>query len=89
MTASQFKARLEEKFPKSYFFSRNTMRFFGDTMKNYGVRKTVIDTRDEKDVPVYELYRRHPVKHGLQSSAYFGVDRFQIVFKIQEWEVTK
>jgi hypothetical protein len=53
MTASQFKAKLEEKFPKSYFFSKNTMRFFGDTMRNYGVRMSVIDTYNEKDVPVW------------------------------------
>lgn len=42
---------------ESHFFDRDTMRCFGDTMKNFGVRV-------EKDGVIY-LYRKKPVKHGL------------------------
>jgi hypothetical protein len=54
----------------SHFFERPTMKFFGDRMSNYGVRFL-------KDENVYELYRRNPVKHGLNSSAYFDADTFE------------
>ena len=44
-------------YPDSYFFEPKTMKFFGDTMKNFG-----IFTDDEG----YKyLYRKKPVKHGL------------------------
>jgi hypothetical protein len=48
------------------------MKFFGDTMKNYGVRSTIID-----NVPYWELYRKRPVKYGLQKSHYFRKDNFE------------
>ena len=78
MTPSDLK-RLVESGPDSFFFTRDSMRFFGDTMKNYGVRAATIRTDYNgtgEHVPggtleVWELYRRHPVKHGLQDSAYF------------------
>jgi hypothetical protein len=60
------------------------MQFFGDTMKNYGVREAVINTWSEENVPVYELYRRHPVKHGLQTSAYFRKDTLETAHKKAE-----
>jgi hypothetical protein len=49
-------------------------------MRNYGVRDTTIKTNwndagewsdNGRTVEVWELYRKHPVKHGLKSSAYF------------------
>lgn len=55
----------------SKFFTRNNMKFCGDTMANYGVRENTIDTWTETKVKVWELYRRKPVKMGLQGSAYF------------------
>lgn len=36
MTPSELKANVEIR--GSYFFTRKSMKFFGDTMKNYGVR---------------------------------------------------
>ena len=78
MTASELKAMIEAKGTVSHFFTRKTMKFFGDTMSNYGVRETVIDTWSENNVEVYELYRRHPVKHGLQKSVYFRKDTLEI-----------
>lgn len=62
MTPSQLKTEYERLHPDNYFFTRDTMRFFGDTMRNYGVRNAGTH---------WELYRKRPVKHGLCSSAYF------------------
>ena len=58
MTPSELKANILAHDPDSHYFDRKTMQFFGDTMRNYGVRKTEIG-----GVPVWELYRKKPVKH--------------------------
>ena len=60
-TASDLKGFAENA--GSYFFTRKAMAFFGDTMRNFGVRH----------LPggIVELYRRKPVKHGLQTSHYW------------------
>lgn len=76
MTPSELKANILKHNPGSHFFDRKTMQFFGDTMKNYGVRKTEIG-----GVPVWELYRKRPVKHGVRSSAFFRATDFQQVFE--------
>lgn len=44
---------------ESHWFDKKTMQFFGDTMKNFGVRK-----EDGKIV----VYRKKPVKHGINFS---------------------
>lgn len=80
MTPSGLKYLIEQSGNERYFFTRNTMRFFGDTMRNYGVRSAVVETLDSKSVDVWELYRRRPVKHGLQSSAYFDKVTLNQVF---------
>ena len=74
MTPSELKQLTEQTSP--YFFTRETMKFFGDTMKNYGVRSCQMDTATRKDVSTWELYRKRPVKHGLQNSAYFDKKTF-------------
>lgn len=51
----------------SYFFTRSTMKFFGDTMKNYGVRELS---------DCYELYRKKPVKHNQTGSSFFDKKTF-------------
>ena len=76
MTPSEFKANILKHNPDSHYFDRKTMQFFGDTMRNYGVRKAEIG-----GAPVWELYRKRPVKHGLQSSAFFRATDFQQVFE--------
>lgn len=87
MNASELKYEVEKT--GSNFFSRESMKFFGDSMKNYGVRKTTVQSNyDENDnytdngvmVEVYELYRRRAVKHGLTKSAYFHAVTFQRVY---------
>lgn len=62
MTPSQLKRKHEAHNPNSYYFSPDTMRFFGDTMSNYYCSETE-DT--------WILLRKQPVKHGLQSEAHF------------------
>ena len=83
-TASDLKQAVEAAGHEPYFFTRKTMSFFGDTMRNYGVRKVIIDTHKEKAVRAYELYRRRPVKHGMQSSAYFDEKTFKRVFPVKD-----
>jgi hypothetical protein len=74
-TASDLRMFIEEAGHSPHFFERDTMRCFGDSMRNYGVRRAVIGGR-----AAWELYRRHPVKHGLRSSAYFDAETFKRVF---------
>ncbi len=68
-TASDLKFLHELKHPKSHFFSRETMKFFGDSMKNYGIKHY----RGH-----IELIRKKPVKHGLTDSAFFDLVTFAL-----------
>jgi len=61
MTPSELKYQYETK-QSGHFFERKTMKFFGDTMKNYGCRNAGSH---------WELYRKRSVKHGVSSSHYF------------------
>lgn len=79
MTPSELKYQTVQTEP--YFFDRKTMKFFGDSMRNYGVRSAVIKTREKENVEVWELYRKSPVKHGLVKSAYFDKQTFKRVFR--------
>ena len=65
----------------SVFFARENMRFFGDTMKNYGLKKNVVieDIQGEERT-VFELRRKNAVKNGLKSSAYFDMVTLERVF---------
>jgi len=65
-TPSQLKAFAENN--ESYFFVPKTMRAFGDTVRNYGIRHHTLEIGH-----VIELYRRKPVKHDLATSAYWRV----------------
>lgn len=66
MTPSQLKALHLAADPESHFWDRDTMRFFGDCMRNFGVRRATVNGADG-----WELYRRRPVRHGLAASHYF------------------
>lgn len=50
------------------------MQFFGDTMSNYSVRSACFNGID-----CWELRRKKPVKHGLQTSRYFSKDSFEFL----------
>jgi len=56
MNASELKYNVEKN--GSNFFSHSSMKFFGDTMKNYGVRSATVTTWDGETVECWELYRR-------------------------------
>lgn len=62
MTPSQLKAEYQRHNPDGHFFDRKTMSFFGDSMKNYGV----YDAGSH-----WALYRKRPVKHGINTTHYF------------------
>ena len=82
MTPSELKSNIIKREPNSHYFDRKTMRFFGDTMRNYGVRKTaIVGHYDPLPVEVWELYRKRPVNHGVKSSAFFRVSDFQQIFE--------
>ena len=42
MTVLELKRNVEIRGHESFFFTHSTMKFFGDTMANYGVREGVI-----------------------------------------------
>lgn len=87
MTPSELKYQVESAGHSPHFFTRNTMKFFGDTMRNYGVRhhKEII-TRNGIRQSGYELYRKSPVKHGNQESAYFADDSFMRIHKDEPFD---
>lgn len=82
MTSSELKYRVQKADSESHFFDRDTMKFFGDTMKNYSVRPARIKRYDGTETNVWELYRKRPVKHGLRSSAYFDKETFEEIISV-------
>ena len=80
MNASDLKYHVEQSGLEPHFFTRKTIMFFGDTMRNYGVRSAIVTLYDGTIVDCWELYRRHAVKHGLIKSAYFDKRTFERVF---------
>lgn len=89
MNASELKYNVESG-GDSHFFERSSMKFFGDTMKNYGVCSAVIisnyDSEDNYHAEgvkreVWELYRKRAVKHGLKDSSYFDKVTYSRVFE--------
>jgi hypothetical protein len=84
MTASKLKYLYEKNNPDGHFFDRNTMSFFGDTMRNFGVAdggkmRTMTDN-GIVEIEVWDLYRKKPV-HGMHGHlAYFRKDNGQEVF---------
>lgn len=91
MSPSELKYHVENTGKDSYFFDRKTMKFFGDSMRNFGVRSTVVKSNydvdgdwageEGVDVECWELYRKHPVKCGNKSSAYFAKSDYRRVHK--------
>lgn len=86
MTPSELKFEVERAGHDSHFFTRATMKFFGDTMRNYGVRTkpVMVDTWTQGVVECWELYRKRPVKYGLQGSAYFSTATFARILPKRE-----
>jgi hypothetical protein len=87
-TASDLKYQVESAGRCPHFFSRASLKFFGDRMANYGIRKPAPLVcgygESRRTVQTIELYRRRPVKHGLQSSAFFDAVTFERVFPAKD-----
>ena len=88
MNISQLKTLTSVHHP--FFFSRGSMRFFGDTLANYGVRGAKVFTCFDADgkytpaaieVSVWELYRKRPVKNNLKKSTYFSKETGAVIYK--------
>ena len=80
-TASDLRRFVEASGNCPYFFDRATMRFFGDTMRNYGCRGPIaVETASGEGRRAFELYRRRPVKQGNRESAYFDAKTFARVY---------
>lgn len=79
MTPSTLKYHVEQT--GSYFFTRSSMKFFGDSMRNYGVRSKPVTVTNSlgESIECWELYRKEAVKHGLWESAYFNTKTFERV----------
>ena len=81
-TASELKAHVEAHGKEPYFFTRSSMKFFGDTMRNYSVSgPEMVQTRNGPE-ECYALNRRYAVKHGLISTAFFSTTDFRRVFPV-------
>lgn len=86
MKVSELKALVNEHGHEPFFFSPKTMRVFGDTMSNYGVRSAVITVEYDANgnwmdgkteaIEVWELYRKRAVNGNLRKSAYFDKQVF-------------
>lgn len=79
MTPSELKFQVERADEKTLFFTRSSMRFGGDTMRNYGVRSATVTDSMGTAHEVWELYRKQKTPKGFTSSAYFAKDTFKRV----------
>ena len=80
MTASALKRHYELK-TNGMFFTRNNMKFAGDTMSNFYVsaKPVTLTSISGEQRACWELTRRKPVKHGLWASRYFDIETFKVV----------
>ena len=87
MTPSDLKLLYQTHNPEGHFFDRRTLAFFGDTMKNYGVRTCEVDST------AWELYRKRRTPKGHWKSAYFDKvtfkERHDIAMKVDKLCATK
>lgn len=87
MTPSELKYNVENSGLNPYFFDHKSMKFFGDTMKNYGCKSVVVHVSNGVEIDgiaCWELYRKYPVKHGLKSSTYFDKKTFAKVYPTKD-----
>lgn len=92
MNSSELRRKIEQARPESRFFSRNNMKFAGDTMANFGVRSANImainyDTTppSDKEIEVWELYRKRPTRRALFGSFYFRKDTYEQTYGKPIW----
>jgi hypothetical protein len=73
MRVSELKRLHEQHNPQSHFFSRNTMKFCGDTMASYGLS-------DGGDVWVLRRLRKSP-KGFLPKAWIFSKETFALIHR--------
>lgn len=78
MNPSELKYNVETAGTSPHFFTRETMRFFGDTMRNYGVWSETIQT-SAGPVECWALYRKNRTAKGFGPGvcAYFDKATFK------------
>lgn len=88
MTPSELRAKIEAANPDSKYFSRENMRFAGDSMKNFGVRSVTVvcdytatgeyKPGDGQVIEVWELYRKNstPKRFPAGTVSYWRKDTF-------------
>jgi hypothetical protein len=87
MTPSELKYQVELTGKLPHFFTRKTMKFFGDTMANYGVRSLAVPHTGGRVTECWELYRKSPVgEHRLTQSHYFLKSDFSILYPWTEYD---
>lgn len=80
-TALNLKQAVELFGNDTNFFDPETMSYFGDSMLNYGVNQPIqIETEDGEKIMAYELFRKRPVKHGNQRSAWFDAETYKPIY---------
>lgn len=98
MTPSELKYHVEQSNDDSKFFSRENMKFAGDTMKNFGVHQNVVPVgvtyengicTEFKSVKVWELYRKNATRKGFGGSFYFNRVDYTRVYPLLPHEIEK
>ena len=87
MTPSELKYNVEYSNHEPYYFTRRTVKFFGDTMANFGCYSDkIVDNRTEKPVDVWVLYRKHRTSKGAPCGpcSYWDKQTFKRVFKRED-----
>ena len=71
MKASKLRALHMQNSPDSHFFARDTMRFFGDTVRNFGVKK--------QESGEWLLFRKHKTRQSAAGTGYLFSNDFRFV----------
>ena len=80
LNPSQLRYEVEKHNAESHFFDRKTMKFFGDTMRNFGCYRDAIRTAfsidgewepEGIDRDVYVLYRKNVKRNQNKVAGYF------------------
>lgn len=86
MTVYELKRLYYLNNPDGHYFDRETMRFFGDSMRNFGLRdvgkikRLNFTSGEAEEIDAVLLYRRHPVNGGLHGDMdFFRKDTGQVV----------
>ena len=92
LNPSQLRYEVEQHHPESYFFDRKNMRFFGDTMRNFGCYQDTIRASysidgewepEGIDRDVYVLYRKNAKRNQNKVAGYFCCITFKKVYKVE------